>query len=70
MQRFTKPQRENIKSVYRSYHETWTKAHEALLQQAERHLVACRRRLESAQGEHGRIKDMKPPIDACEEELS
>jgi len=64
MYRFKKPQRENMVSGYRSYHKTWADAHAALLAKAERELVDARRKLEYAQGEHGRIKVMKPPADA------
>jgi hypothetical protein len=64
MYRFKKPQRENIVSGYRSYHKTWADAHAALLAKAERGLAGARRNLEHAQGEHGRIKGMKPPADA------
>jgi hypothetical protein len=47
-----------------SYHETWADAHAAMLHKAERELDAARCRLERAQGNHGRIKGMKPPADA------
>jgi hypothetical protein len=47
-----------------SYHETWADAHAAMLAKAERELVAARCRLQRAQGDHGRIKAMKPPADA------
>ncbi len=63
MHRFSKPQRENIRSGYRSYHRTWGDAHAALLKRAEDDLNNARLRLERAQGEHGRIKGMKPPSD-------
>jgi hypothetical protein len=64
LHRFSRPQRENMASGYRSYHKTWADAHATLLAQAERELQDVRRLLERAQGEHGRIKGMKPPADA------
>jgi hypothetical protein len=42
-----------------SYHETWADAHAAMLHKAERKLANCRRELERAQGNYGRIKGMK-----------
>lgn len=64
MYRLRTPQRENIASRYRSYHKTWADAHAALLAKAAREVAAARLRLERAQGDHGRIKGMKPPADA------
>jgi hypothetical protein len=61
MDRFLKPQRENMHSSYRSYHRTWGDAYAALLKSAEDDLNSARLRLARAQGEHGRIKGMKPP---------
>ena len=58
-----KPQREAVSSGYRSYHKTWADAHAALLAKAERELDAARLRLQRAQGDHGRIKGMKPPVE-------
>jgi len=46
------------------YYETWEEAHQAALAQAENELAHCRRELERAQGNYGRIKGMKPPADA------
>jgi hypothetical protein len=63
MHRFLKPQRENMHSSYRSYHKTWAEAHATLLAQAELSLHNARVRFQTAQGEHGRIKGMKPPAD-------
>ncbi len=63
MHRFSKPQRENIRSGYRSYHRTWGDAHAALLKRAEDHLSSARLQLAMAQGEYGQIKGMKPPSD-------
>jgi hypothetical protein len=56
--------KESRRSDRCSYYETWAEAHQALLATAERHLYACRRRLEASQGDYGRIKGMKPPADA------
>jgi hypothetical protein len=64
MHQHSKPQRESIFSQYRSYHKTWADVHAWLLAKAERDVAAARFRLERAQGEHGRIKGMKPPADA------
>jgi len=64
MQQHSKPQRKCIFSRYRSYHKTWADAHAHLLAKADRDIVAARRNLELAQGEHGRIMGMKPPTDA------
>jgi hypothetical protein len=64
MHRFLKPQREDMHSSYRSYHKTWAEAHATLLAQAELSLHNARVQLQTAQGEHGRIKGMKPPADA------
>jgi len=61
MYRFSNPQRENMHSSYRSYHRTWADAYAALLKSAEDDLNSARLRLARAQGEHGRIKGMKPP---------
>ena len=61
--RFFKPQRENIRSGYRSYHRTWGEAHAALLKSTEDDLNNARLRLARAQGDYGRIKGMKPPTD-------
>jgi hypothetical protein len=47
-----------------SYHETWADAHAAMLHKAELKLDDARRNLERAQGDHGRIKGMKPPANA------
>lgn len=63
MKQFAKPQRESIRSGRRSYHRTWGDAHAALLARAENEVVAARHALHRAQGEYGRIKGMKPPID-------
>jgi len=63
MERFGKPQRENMRSGYRSYHRTWAEAHATLLAQAELSLRNARLRLQEAQVEHERAKEMKPPID-------
>jgi hypothetical protein len=46
------------------YYETWEEAHQADLARAENKLAYCRRELERAQGNYGRIKGMKPPADA------
>lgn len=62
--RFKIPHREQIRSGYRSYHKTWEYAHAELLAQAERRLASVRLQLERAQGEHNRIKGMKPPAEA------
>jgi hypothetical protein len=62
--KYTKPNRCNIVSEYRSFHKTWQEAHAALLAKAEIKLNGCRRRLERLQGEYGNIKGMKPPADA------
>ena len=51
-------------SNWHIYYETWEEAHQAVLAQAENKLAYCRRELERAQGDHGRIKGMKPPADA------
>ena len=63
MHRFLKPQRENIRTGYHSYHRTWGDAHAALLKSAEDNVNNARLQLAGAQGEHGRIKGMKPPTD-------
>jgi len=63
MHKFFKPQRESIRSSCRSYHRTWADAYAALLKSAEDDLNSARLRLARAQGEHGRIKGMKPPSD-------
>jgi hypothetical protein len=55
---------ESRDSTWHSYHETWAGAHQAALAEAENKLARCRRDLERAQGDHGRIKGMKPPADA------
>ena len=47
----------------RSYYETWEDAHQAALVRAKYKLAHCRRELERAQGDHDRIKGMKPPAD-------
>jgi hypothetical protein len=56
--------RESVDSRWHSYHETWAGAHQSALAEAENKLARCRRELERAQGDHGRIKGMKPPADA------
>jgi len=56
--------REARASDRHSYYETWEDAHQAALARAENKLARCRRELERAQGDHGRIKGMKPPADA------
>ena len=56
--------RESRASTWHSYHETWAGAHQAALARAENKLARCRQELERAQGDHGRIKGMKPPADA------
>jgi hypothetical protein len=61
MHRFSEPQRKNIGNNYHSYHRTWGDAHAALLKSAEDNLNSARLQLAMAQGEHGRIKGMKPP---------
>lgn len=58
-----KPRRESVHSRYCSYHRTWGDAHTALLKRAEDNVNNARLQLARAQGEHGRIKGMKPPID-------
>jgi len=55
--------RESRLSDWCSYHETWTDAHAALLAMAERQLAGARLQLEHAQGDIGRIKGMKPPVE-------
>ena len=55
--------RESRSGSWASYHETWADAHATMLAKAERELDAARRNLERAQGDHGRIKGMKPPAD-------
>ena len=57
------PKREAMSSGYRSYHKTWADAHAALRAMAERELAAARLRLQHAQGDYGRIKGMKPPVE-------
>ena len=64
MNRFKKPQRENMVSGYRSYHKTWADAHAAMLAQAVNKMNHARLQLQRAQGYHDRIKGMKPPADA------
>jgi hypothetical protein len=64
MYRLRTPQRENIASGYRSYHETWADAHAAILAKAEQDIFSARLNLRRAQNEHGRIQAMKPPADA------
>jgi len=56
--------REARVSCSASYHETWEQAHDAMLAKAERELQSARLMLARAQGEYGRIKGMKPPVDA------
>jgi hypothetical protein len=63
MRRSFKPRRENIRSSYCSYYRTWGDAYAALLKSAEDYLNSARLQLARAQGEHGRIKGMKPPTD-------
>jgi hypothetical protein len=58
-----KGRRESRLSDWCSYHDTWADAHAALLAKAERKLAAARLQLERAQGDHGRIKGMKPPVE-------
>ena len=58
-----KGRREARSSDWCSYHDTWADAHAALLAKAERKLAAARLQLERAQGDHGRIKGMKPPVE-------
>ena len=48
---------------YTSYHQTWAEAHAVMLAKAERDLTTARRQLEKAQGDYGRIKGMKPPVE-------
>ncbi len=55
--------RESRASDWASYHETWADAHAAMLAKAERKLADCRRELERAQGDYGRIQAIKPPAD-------
>jgi len=64
MHRFSEPQRKNIGNKCHGYHRTWEDAHAALLKTAEDGLNSARLQLARAQGEHGRIKGMKPPADA------
>jgi hypothetical protein len=56
--------KEARQSDWNSYHETWADAHQVLLAKADLKLAYCRRELEKAQGDYGRIKGMKPPADA------
>ena len=56
--------REARASDWHIYYETWEEAHQADLARAENKLACCRRELERAQGNYGRIKGMKPPADA------
>ena len=56
--------KESRRSDRCSYHEAWEDAHQALLARIDRKLAYCRRELERAQGDYGRIKGMKPPADA------
>jgi len=56
--------REARASDRHSYYETWEEAHQAALARAEDKLAYYRRELERAQGDHGRIKGMKPSTDA------
>ena len=56
--------KEARRSDRHSYHETWAEAYHALLERAENKLAYCRRELERAQGNYGRIQAMKPPADA------
>jgi hypothetical protein len=56
--------RESRSGSWASYHETWADAHAAMLHKADLELDAARSRLERAQGDHGRIQAMKPPVDA------
>jgi hypothetical protein len=56
--------REARASDRHSYYETWEDARQAALARAENKLAHYRRELERAQGDHGRIKGMKPPADA------
>lgn len=58
-----KGRRESRSSDWCSYHDTWADAHAALLAKAERELTAVRLQLQRAQGDHGRIKGMKPPVE-------
>jgi hypothetical protein len=58
-----KGRRESRSSDWCSYHDTWADAHAALLAKAERELAAARLQLQRAQGDHGRIKGMKPPVE-------
>lgn len=48
------------RSDYACYHDSWSGAHSYLLAKAEAKVAAARRALESANGELGNIKGMKP----------
>lgn len=48
-------------SAWQALFPTWQEAHAHLLAEAELKLIAARRALELAQGEHGNIKGMKEP---------
>lgn len=64
MYRYAEPQKRAKRSSYCSYYETWEDAHAELLSKADKDLTRARLMLARAQGNHGRVKGMKPPADA------
>lgn len=56
------PERRNAKvTTYDRYHDTWADAHAYLMVRAEFAVKHARQQLESANGNLGNIKGMKPP---------
>jgi hypothetical protein len=53
--------RNNKRSGYDSYFDTWEEAKAYLLEQAERKVAGRRRSLEAANGELGNIRGLKKP---------
>ena len=54
-------ERENKKTEWHSYHNTWDDAHAALMDHAESQLKAAHRRLQQVQLFWGTVKGMKKP---------
>jgi hypothetical protein len=55
-------EREKKESIWHSWHETWEAAHAHMIDEAQSKVNSLRKQLECANGDLGRIKGMKPPV--------
>ena len=54
--------RNQKRTTYENYWDTWDQAHAFLLLKAEALAQSCRRELEVANGHLGNVRGMKPPV--------